>query len=125
MKSLIYVFIGGGTGSVLRYMAQLLANRTTLEAVFPVGTFAVNILGSLLIGLFYSLSVRFDWSQETRLLLTVGLCGGFTTFSTFSNNSLSLLKNEFYGTLAIYVLLSLLLGVSSAFFGGWIGKHLF
>lgn len=125
MKSLVYVFIGGGTGSVLRYLAQLLANRSTLEAVFPVGTFAVNILGSLLIGLFYSLSVRFDWSEATRLLLTVGLCGGFTTFSAFSNNSLSLLKNEFYGTLAIYVLLSLLAGISCTFLGGWIGKHLF
>ncbi len=125
MKALIYVFIGGGTGSVLRYLAQLLANRTTLEAVFPVGTLAVNLLGSLFIGLFYSLSVRFDWPQETRLLLTVGLCGGFTTFSTFSNNNLSLLKNEFYGMFALYILLSLLLGIGCTFLGGWIGKHLF
>ena len=121
MKEIAYIFIGGGVGSVLRYLAQISINERMSGIGFPFswGTFIVNIAGSLLIGLFYSISERWNLSMEMRLLLTTGLCGGFTTFSTFSNDGLSLLRGEFYGTFLLYALLSI--GLLA---GGAIGKLL-
>lgn len=124
MKSIIYVFIGGGTGSVLRYLMQMVINRNIITA-FPLGTFVVNIIGCMLIGMFYTLSDRFNLSQDIRLLLTVGLCGGFTTFSTFSTESLNLLKGELYGMSLLYTLSSVAIGIIFTFAGIWLGKNLF
>lgn len=101
-KILIAIFLGGGTGSVLRYCVQMMLHERIVPYSFPWATFTVNILGSFLIGLFYTLSARFNLSTEIRLLLTTGLCGGFTTFSTFSNDGLILIKQEFYGMFALY-----------------------
>lgn len=126
MKEVIYIFIGGGIGSVLRYLAQIGINERMSAIGFPFswGTFTINILGSLFIGLFYSLSERFHLSVEMRLFLTAGLCGGFTTFSTFSHEGLSLLKGEFYGTFLLYALLSIGLGLAAVLLGAFIGKQL-
>ncbi|EOA54316.1 protein CrcB [Bacteroides sp. HPS0048] len=126
MKEIAYIFIGGGVGSVLRYLAQISINERMSGIGFPFswGTFIVNIAGSLLIGLFYSVSERWNLSMEMRLFLTTGLCGGFTTFSTFSNDGLSLLKGEFYGTFLLYALLSIGLGLVAVLAGGAIGKLL-
>ena len=96
-KEVIYIFIGGGTGSALRYFIQLLMHERIVPYHFPWATFTVNLLGSFLIGLFYALSERFHLPFEFRLFLTTGLCGGFTTFSTFSSDGVGLLKGEFYG----------------------------
>lgn len=124
MKSILYVFIGGGAGSVLRYLMQMVINRNIITA-FPLGTFVVNIIGCMLIGMFYTLSDRLNLSQDIRLLLTVGLCGGFTTFSTFSTESLNLLKGELYGMFLLYTLLSVAIGIMFTFAGIWLGKNLF
>lgn len=126
MKEIAYIFIGGGVGSVLRYLAQISINERMSGIGFPFswGTFIVNIAGSLLIGLFYSISERWNLSMEMRLLLTTGLRGGFTTFSTFSNDGLSLLRGEFYGTFLLYALLSIGLGLVAVLAGGAIGKLL-
>ena len=124
MKSILYVFIGGGAGSVLRYLTQMLINKNVFTA-FPLGTFAVNIIGCMLIGVFYTLSDRFNLPQDIRLLLTVGLCGGFTTFSTFSTESLNLLKGDLYGMFFLYTLLSVAIGIIFTFAGIWLGKNLF
>ena len=126
MKEIAYIFIGGGVGSVLRYLAQISINERMSGIGFPFswGTFIVNIAGSLLIVLFYSVSERWNLSMEMRLFLTTGLCGGFTTFSTFSNDGLSLLRGEFYGTFLLYALLSIGLGLVAVLAGGAIGKLL-
>ena len=121
-KEIIYIFIGGGTGSALRYCVQLLMHERIVPYHFPWATFTVNLLGSFLIGLFYALSERFHLSAEVRLLLTTGLCGGFTAFSTFSNDGINLLKGEFYGTFILYTSLSIGIGLIAALAGGYVGK---
>ena len=112
-KEIIYIFLGGGTGSALRYCIQLLMHERIVPYNFPWATFTVNIFGSFLIGLFYALSERFHLPFEVRLFLTTGLCGGFTTFSTFSSDGIGLLKGEFYGTFITYTLLSIAIGLTA------------
>ena len=121
-KILIAVFLGGGTGSIFRYCVQMALHERIVPYSFPWATFAVNITGSFLIGLFYALSARFNLSTEVRMLLTTGLCGGFTTFSTFSNDGLILMKQGFYGLFATYTLLSILLGIFAALGGSIVGR---
>ena len=114
-KILIAIFLGGGTGSVLRYCAQMALHERIVPYSFPWATFAVNIIGSFLIGLFYALSARFNLSTEVRMLLTTG-------FSTFSNDGLMLIKQGFYGLFALYTLLSILLGFFAVLGGSILGK---
>ena len=123
-KILITVFLGGGLGSLMRYGMQAAMHGRISPFLFPWATLSVNILGSFLIGMFYVLSVRFNLSDETRLFLTTGLCGGFTTFSTFSHEGMTLIRQGNYGTFLLYVTLSVALGVAAAFAGGWTGTML-
>ena len=123
-KELIAIFLGGGTGSVLRYCVQLALHERIVPYNFPWATFTVNIVGSFLIGLFYAWSARFNLPTDLRLLLTTGLCGGFTTFSTFSSDGIGLLKGEFYGTFITYTLLSIAIGLTAVVAGGYLGKQL-
>lgn len=116
MKLLVFVFLGGGIGSVLRYLLTIGIQRPS-ESAFPWATFLINILGCILIGVFYALSARLQFNQETRLLLTVGICGGFTTFSTFSNESLQLLRSGSYLLFFLYVMGSILLGIAGVLLG--------
>ena len=118
MPAWLAVFVGGGAGSLLRYGLGLFLRRG--DGLFPCGTFAANVLGCFLIGLFYALSSRLSLSAEVRLLLTTGLCGGFTTFSTFSYESLQLFQQEHYLLFFTYILGSLLLGRLAA----WLGLRL-
>mgnify|MGYP000441008521 CR=1 FL=1 len=121
-KILIAVFLGGGTGSLLRYCVQMALHERIVPYSFPWATFAVNITGSFLIGLFYALSARFNLSTEVRMLLTTGLCGGFTTFSSFGYESLMLLTEGNIAAAAAYSGGSLLLGLLAAGAGVLAGK---
>ena len=78
--------------------------------LFPWATFAANLLGCFLLGLFCALLLRCHWPQSARLFLVVGLCGGFTTFSTFSNETLQLLLGGHTAVAVLYVVSSLLAG---------------
>lgn len=120
MRELLFVFLGGGFGSCIRFITSLLWRHMSLHPryeamLFPWPTFIVNILGCLLIGFFYQYSQQWNLSPETRLMLTTGFCGGFTTFSTFSYEGVALLQGGHYSTYAIYVTLSILLGLGAAF----------
>lgn len=117
MRDILWVFLGGGLGSVLRYGVTLLMSRQTASA-FPWATLAVNVVGSLLIGLLSAWLARGVLPAESRLPLVVGLCGGFTTFSTFSNEMLSLLRTGQTALFALYVSLSLVAGLL-AVWAGW------
>ena len=91
MKNLLLVFVGGGLGSTLRYIIGKYLNSH--ESGIPWGTFTANILGSFLIGIILGLAAKNDtFSHSQTLLLATGFCGGFTTFSTFSVDTLMLLQ---------------------------------
>lgn len=117
MVTLLYIFLGGGCGCVLRYLVSQASAPLNGSCHFPIGTLICNVLGCFLIGLFNSWSSRFGWSADTKLLLTVGLCGGFTTFSTFSNESITMLQNEAYMSYSIYVISSIVLGLAAVIAG--------
>ncbi|MBC8081837.1 MAG: fluoride efflux transporter CrcB [Hymenobacter sp.] len=122
LRLLTLVAVGGALGSVGRYLAQLAVARQFAHP-FPLGTLLVNVLGGLLIGLFYALAERGTMaSPEIRLLLTTGFCGGFTTFSTFSYETLILLEKGQYLLVALYVAGSVLLGILATFAGVALGR---
>jgi CrcB protein len=117
MKQIILVGIGGGVGSILRYLVKVAAEKIYGNS-FPLATFTANMLGCLLIGLLLGYftknqNIPSDWS----LLLITGFCGGFTTFSTFSSENLNLIQTGNYFTAMAYILGSLVLGVLAVFAG--------
>ena len=115
----LWVFLGGGIGSILRYAVGLCIGA----AAFPWATLAVNAGGSLAIGLLGGWGERFGWSEAMRLALTVGLCGGFTTFSTFSKESLALAQSGRWVALALYVLASFSLGLFAVMAGFVLARY--
>lgn len=117
VKEFIAIFIGGGLGSAFRYGVQMLMHERIAAYDFPWATITVNIVGSFLIGLFYAMSERLSLSAELRLFLTAGLCGGFTTFSTFSNDNLEMIRQGEWLLCLAYILLSVVLGICACFIG--------
>lgn len=121
MKELFYIFLGGGLGSVLRFLVSKVLNTASFQ--LPLGTLAVNVIGSLLIGIILGISLKDSiFSNAQVLFLTVGLCGGFTTFSAFALENLTFLKNGDYLSFVLYTLASIILGILAVFFGFWIAK---
>ena len=117
IRELMAVGFGGAGGSIVRYLLSggILAGQTLLG--FPAGTFTVNAAGSLLIGILLEASV----SETLGWLLIVGFCGGFTTFSAFSADTVRLLRAGCYNAAAIYVALSVAVCIVFAALGMWIG----
>ena len=117
IRELMTVGFGGAAGSIVRYLLSggILAGQTLLG--FPAGTFTVNAAGSLLIGILLEASV----SETLGWLLIVGFCGGLTTFSTFSADTVRLLRAGCYNAAAIYVALSVAVCIVFAALGMWIG----
>lgn len=116
LRNIFMVALGGALGTICRYLVSHWISGS-FESNFPLATFVVNILGCLLIGIFYGLSDRFGIAGEMKLLLTVGFCGGLTTFSTFMNENLSLLRVDNALLAALYAGLSVMLGLLAVFAG--------
>jgi len=116
MKQLLLVFVGGGIGSVLRFLIGKFLNNP--DTGIPYGTFVANILGSLLIGVILGLAAKNDTlSTNQTLLLATGFCGGFTTFSTFAYENHVFLKSGDFMSFAIYTIASFILGFLAVFLG--------
>ena len=110
MKSFLLVFLGGGLGSGLRYLVTIAMSQ--YSKVLPFGTFTVNMLGCLLIGLVLGYAQKENTlTSNQTLLLATGFCGGFTTFSAFANENLELIKNGEIFNFSIYSIGSVFLGI--------------
>lgn len=123
MKNLIFVFIGGGLGSVLRFIIGKWLNNS--ESGIPYGTFVANILGSLIIGVILGYAAKSDTlSQNHTLLLATGFCGGFTTFSTFAYENHIFLKSGDFTSFAFYTIASFVIGFLAVFAGMYLVKFI-
>lgn len=117
IKNIILIGLGGGLGSMARYLCQKWFMDHHPHA-YPWGTFSVNIIGCFLIGLFWGLSFKsFAGNESWKLFLMTGICGGFTTFSAFTLEGIGLIKEERAGTFLLYMGGSVLVGLLATYAG--------
>jgi len=121
-RDLLLVGIGGGVGSMLRFLTSRLAVRFIHHEWLFVGTFIANIVGCLLIGLFSGWILTHDTvNQSFRLLMIVGFCGGYTTFSTFAFENMRLMEMNQWGLFTLYTAASIVFGLLSVWAGMKLG----
>ena len=113
MMNCLAVGLGGFAGAVLRYLIGLIPTGETM--IFPVKTFCINVIGCIVIGAITVLAAKLSVPPRLILFLKVGVCGGFTTFSTFALESSDLIRDGHMGIALCYVLLSVLVGVLAIF----------
>ena len=117
MKDMLLVGLGGAIGSIMRWLSQKWVNYYYPHQ-FPWGTFAVNITGCLLIGIFWGITFKsFEGNESWKLFLMTGLCGGFTTFSAFTLEGIGLLKEQRILIFFSYILASVVLGLTATYVG--------
>lgn len=123
MKILLMIGIGSFIGGVCRYLMSIFIQNKFLST-FPYGTFAVNVIGCFLIGLVYALSEKGNVSMEWRLFFATGVLGGFTTFSSFSNDTIGMMRDGQYLPAFTYVACSVIIGLVATFIGISITKFI-
>jgi len=124
VRNYLYVFLGGGLGSSLRYWLSGLIPRYT-GSQFPYGILIVNVIGCFFIGFLMSaLEERFLINPALRVFLTIGILGGFTTFSTFSYETIAMMRDSEFLRASLYVILSLVFGLGGTHIGSLIGRYI-
>lgn len=124
MKDVVLVFFGGGLGSVCRYLLARWVN-TFHAHHFPFGTFAVNVVACFALGAILGFIAQKEaFSPATKMFLAVGFCGGFSTFSTFSHESVVLFQQGHYISLTAYILLSVVLCIAATLSGLFLAEKL-
>jgi len=120
VKTVILIGVGGFIGSVSRYLTSIYVAKM-VDSSFPYGTLTVNIAGSLFIGIIFGFSDRFNWlTPEWRFFLATGFCGGYTTFSTFSYETINLLREGDWYLGFGNVLLSVVICLAATFLGNFL-----
>lgn len=123
MQNYLLVFIGGGVGAALRYWLSGIVHGR-FGTGFPYGTLAVNVIGCLVIGMVMgSMQERFTAQPAFRVFLTIGILGGFTTFSSFSYETVSMLKDGEFWYASVNILASICCCVIGTWAGLIVGKH--
>lgn len=124
MLNIVAIFFGGGLGAVLRYLTGICFSQN-FRMNLPLSTFVVNILGSFILGFLYILFINKPGiNTELKVALTIGFCGGFTTFSTFSLEIFEMLGNSNFYQAGLYILSSLLFGLIAVGLGVYCAKLL-
>ena len=118
MKGFIFVGLGGAIGAMLRYSISLIPYKRT----FPFPTLIINVIGALIIGYITGLAIKKCFSDNTVLFLKTGLCGGFTTFSTFSLEAYNLIQAGSCGYAGLYVIISVVGCIAGVYCGMAFGK---
>ena len=122
LYKLLIIGLGGFLGSVARYAAAKFVDGK-LSTIFPFGTLTVNILGSFLLGIIYIIALRkAGLTENGRLFLGVGFCGGFTTFSAFALENFSLMQEKFVATSLLYISFSVVGGILALAAGVWVAR---
>ncbi|NCP21625.1 MAG: fluoride efflux transporter CrcB [Flavobacteriales bacterium CG_4_9_14_0_2_um_filter_35_242] len=116
MKIIALIGIGSFIGGIFRYLLSQSVQSKFLSA-YPFGTLTVNIIGCLAIGIVFGLSEKFNFSPEWRLFLATGICGGFTTFSTFSFETMAMLRDGQYLYSFLYIGSSVFVGLIAVYLG--------
>lgn len=116
-RNLILIGSGSFVGGICRYLSQQFVQKY-YPSSFPLGTLSVNVIGCFLIGIIYAFSERGNLlSPAMRLLLATGFCGGFTTFSSFAFENVSLLRDSEFFYTSLYILLSIVIGFAAVYLG--------
>lgn len=124
MKVILLVGLGGAMGSILRYSTTLIAEKWHLNNAF-IATLIVNLIGCLLIGIFFSsFENKGIIDNNLKLLLITGFCGGYTTFSTFSLENIQLIQSGQIAQAVLYILTSVLIGIVAVWAGLSLGKSI-
>ena len=121
-QNILWVFLGGGLGSVLRY--GISKNLYPFFENYFLSTLTVNLIGSFLIGLFIGFEIKYILQKPLMMFLVVGFCGGFTTFSTFALENYNLLKSGEYLLAFIYIISSIVVGILAVGFGFFVAKQI-
>ncbi len=122
MLNLLAIFLGGGIGAVSRYLISLNLAKN-FEINLPVSTFLVNVIGSFIIGFLYILFIeKADITPAVKLALTVGFCGGLTTFSTFSLELFEMIGNHQFFHAFSYIILSVIICIIMTAIGAYFAK---
>jgi len=117
LRTIFIVGTGGFIGSVMRYLVQIFVEKG-MSSSFPMGTLVANIAGSFIIGVVFALSEKGNFmSAEWRIFLTVGICGGFTTFSSFAYNNFIMIEEKSFVQLLYNVGGSLFMGIMAVYLG--------
>jgi fluoride exporter len=124
MQKLLLAGLGGFIGSAARYSIGIALVRASAALTFPLATLLVNVLGSFLIGLLLALPMRTMLSDDARVLLVVGVLGGFTTFSSFSADTLQLWRDTGAARAGLNVLLNVAVCLLAVCAGDWLGRSL-
>ena len=116
----MFVALGGGVGAMMRYAISSLPHK----GEFPIWTLIVNMIGAFMIGLISGMAVKKGWSDQTVLFLKTGMCGGFTTFSTFSLESYQLIQSQQVPLAVLYMILSVCFCLIGVFGGMYLSQKI-